>query len=403
MTDDPRLGYPSCSSLGRVMACPASVAREREAVKHQRKRKDDGSALSGTKIHAVLAGELDQSELGIWESVVADQCRELETELRAELGMADGTPGLMKFFGSRMWLHAPDEGTRTNLSGEVDVLYTLESAGTALIIDYKTGRVEVEAAADNWQMAGYAVVAFGTKAGLPRNLKTIYVAVIQPQATKKTTLAKYEISEIRQLVDRVERQLELAEHPSAIAVPGYHCTYCQAMGLAEHSSAKAVPGYHCTYCQARGSCKEAMGLVETALVPLNQVTVEKVGRKTNYVVPKPSPDALLKFLKQRRVMEAIMSAWMQYAKDDPPEGYELAEGNERVTITNIMTAWKRLKFVPLRHLLKAVSVSTSGLDEIVMKIGIPKKDARKWWRDKLQGAYEVTRDEPKLVEKKNDE
>jgi len=383
---DPRLGYPSCSSLPRIMGCSASYLREREAAKRLKPPKDDGSAASGTRVHAALAGEIPMDTLDVWECWIADRCLELEDGLRFKLGLTEDDPNVVSLGGKRLWWKDPSktEADETNISGEIDKLIMHRGKRIALINDYKTGRVEVEGAADNWQLGGYGWLSLFFDDRLPATIDTLYVAITQPQADLPVTLAKYTRAEAEALGKRIEKQLDRSANPEA----------------------KATPGKHCTYCKARGSCAEALEYVENGLVPIKDVQVVKSGRKTEFIVPTLTPQEIVEYLPKKRILKAIMAGLDQQAKQYAAEGvlpgYALKDGDERVTFTNLLTAWKKIKdFTGLRPLLRCLSVKVGELDDAVaVTVNIPKKAARDWWRTQLAGSYEITRDESELMEVK---
>ena len=116
-------------------------------------------ATTGNRIHAVLAGEnvhkypADQIVLTSEESEIVDLCTQQEAQLVQ--AVFRGSKPTTTVRERRFW--SLDSEWRKLWSGKPDVVHLL--GDRVLVIDYKTGRGEVEHATGNLQLRALAVLA----------------------------------------------------------------------------------------------------------------------------------------------------------------------------------------------------------------------------------------------------
>lgn len=221
MNTDPRQGLPSASAFERLVECPPS---------HQMalglEDTESAVAASGTRIHAVLAGEANISTLSSDEEQTHDMCKHQADALIAEhITGADVDTftevrlGLTHF--GRVVVVSDKAQQSLRFTGQADLI--IIDNGHALIIDYKTGRGDTADAVDNHQLMALAALV-----SLYKPILSATVAIVQPWAGKPT-VAKYNIRMLRQAEAKLISTLNAAEVATpADAVAGSHCKWCKA-------------------------------------------------------------------------------------------------------------------------------------------------------------------------------
>jgi CRISPR/Cas system-associated exonuclease Cas4 (RecB family) len=219
MSTDERKGKPSSSSFHRYASCPGAFALEQKVPTG----KSSAAAELGTIVHAHLAGE--KVELDAEGAQIAERCREQYLELAQEIiGTEQITATVVE---ERLWFDK-------EWSGAIDRIDFF--GNSALVVDYKTGRGEVEDAASNLQTRAYAVLV----AENYKNVCTVYAAVIQPHAGAPTVTV-YDVNDLAQareeiiaLVAAIKRQ-DAPRNPSPEA-----CKYCRALAICPETAAETT-------------------------------------------------------------------------------------------------------------------------------------------------------------------
>jgi CRISPR/Cas system-associated exonuclease Cas4 (RecB family) len=207
---DERKGKPSSSSFHRYASCPGAFALEQTVPEG----KSSPDANLGTLVHQHLAGE--KVELSAEASQIAERCREHYLELAQEIIGSEAITATV--VEERLWFGK-------EWSGAIDRIDFF--GNSALVVDYKTGRGEVEDASGSRQLRGYAVLV----AEHYKSISTVYVAVIQPHAGAPTVTVyeKADLDQAREeiiaLVAAIKRQ-DAPRKPS----PGA-CKYCRALAI----------------------------------------------------------------------------------------------------------------------------------------------------------------------------
>ena len=220
---DERLGVPSASGMERLMNCPASFAMEQCATQPPAVQED---TASGTRIHAVLAGAAPASTLSASEQETLELCQAQALTLRHEFSDDFGALYVEQRLGlttqgtvlevQPQTAHAPFVFT-----GRADLV--LVHGGTALVLDYKTGRNDVPTAGDNPQLAALAVLV-AKRYSVPQ----VRVAIVQPWSGPPT-VADYSVNALV----LAESWLQHALLTAATATPedaraGSWCQWCKA-------------------------------------------------------------------------------------------------------------------------------------------------------------------------------
>jgi hypothetical protein len=221
MITDPRHGLPSASAFERLSACPPS---------HQMslgmEDTESAAAASGTRIHAVLAGEAEMSTLSSDEEQTHDMCKAHADDLIAQyisnpevLTLKEVRLGLTQF--GRVVVVKDGARIALRFTGQADLI--IIDGTFALILDYKTGRGTTADAGDNYQLMALAALV-----SMYRPIETAAVAIIQPWAGKPT-VAHYDTEALMLAQNTMISTLSKAEiSTSADAVAGDHCKWCKA-------------------------------------------------------------------------------------------------------------------------------------------------------------------------------
>ena len=375
MTDE-RKGIPSASSMGRIVACPASFSREKD-----RPEEHSDVGVSGTVVHQAIATG-DIAGLSDHEQYMVHACLAIEQSICDSLGFSKGTFGMEVDMERRLWLD-PKGVNDVNVSGRFDKVYRLP--GRTLIVDYKSGRRETTAAAENWQMATYAVLLWVEADEHGETLVDIAVAVVQPLGVPDRTIARYTLKEIKEAGRQIVAALRAAKDVKAVAIPGEHCYYCKA----------------------RGDCPEAMEFAKQT-VRADEVSIEKVGRKEEIRLPEMTPGQLLNAYQMsgtiKRILEAVGDKFKESVRNGEQPDYEMRPGSATLELRNPVTVFKRLRtIVPLRRLLGTAKLKVDEMDEIVaVSLKVSKTKAREFWVPLVADGLDVKEGAQQVRKKKND-
>lgn len=204
------------SSIYRYALCPGSLRLEKEANVHA--IPEAAIAESGTAIHAALAGEPIR-ELTDDEEYVRECCADAEATLVMEQGeptevLIEEEITLPTKFGE--------------ISGHPDKGYIFEEQGLGIVIDYKTGYIEVPDASRNLQLRVYALML---KKARP-HLQEIECAILQPRTSGTTVLVTYSKQGLADAWAELGVILSRAHAADAPLVPSPEaCKYCPAQTI----------------------------------------------------------------------------------------------------------------------------------------------------------------------------
>jgi hypothetical protein len=209
---DERGDLPSASNAHRYAACPGS---HRACIGLPDTTSED--AARGDRIHAWLQGmsngtipppladpeEQDVAERCLWQSellIAKHVCLERD-----------------RLVESRIW-----DPSRT-WSGKAD-LVIIDTGGRAIVIDYKTGRGDVEEAVGNLQLRALAVLV-----ALRYMVDVVTVAIVQPLAGPPS-VCRYETLDLDKAVAEIDEIMAKANATNQPRNPGPWCQYCRAAG-----------------------------------------------------------------------------------------------------------------------------------------------------------------------------
>jgi CRISPR/Cas system-associated exonuclease Cas4 (RecB family) len=350
---DERNGKISGSGMTALAACPGKFNLEKTLPKAP----SGEAAEIGIRIHEYIASEgktiLIDSEREIAELIVSKYEEAIEI-----IGLGKPDKSIRE---SRLW-HGED------WSGQIDRIDFYESVfrNTAIVTDYKSGRIAQTEAADNLQLRAYAVLV---KKAYPQ-LDRIFVSIVQPLAGE-TTITEYNDEDLRQAESQISAIISKAYQPDAPRIPS---------------------PVACKYCSAKSVCPEARGLTSQVM----QLASQNVKGLTN--------DEIAKYLERAEVVEDIIASLKSEAKSRllaglPINGYKLENGNSTRSIPNPDSAYERLKEVMTpQEFTKCCKVSAPQLESLLAKsLQIKTKEAKQKLGELLGTELVVKQGEQKMV------
>ena len=211
---DERKGLPSASGMESYFLCLGKFHAEKMAEKAEL-CVTSTAAKSGQKIHSTL------SELSSEELKVAYLCsKERDSILDRWLVLNDLEESIVKFLKEeRLWLK--NEKDHLVASGKVDFIAIADRR--ALILDYKTGKDEVEKSSKNEQLKTLAII-------LSENydLDEITVGIIQPLVSISSDLHAYRKEDLQFSRKRLLQLLDLIQNSEMPRIGGVvQCRYCK--------------------------------------------------------------------------------------------------------------------------------------------------------------------------------
>jgi len=358
---DERQGLPSASSAHRYALCPGSFLLEQSI---QQPEVSGSDAQIGNRIHGYLAGEgiaLNEEEFRI-----ATDSRLQEIELVKAVFPFQDRLQIMR--EKRLWDY--DADFSKSWSGKPDVVY--HDATRALVIDYKTGRGEVQHATGNVQLRALAVLIQISRGPFSE----ITVAIIQPLAGEPTTCT-YGAE------DLVRASSEMTTLMDDIRKPGQP----------RNPSTDA-----CKYCKAKEVCPEARGIVEQlpALVPRDGLEIVMTPEQiAEFLAVAPVAEAVIESVrgKARRMIEAGQTV----------PGWKLKPGAIRESIINPELAFSRFMDSggTQAQFVQAITVAkTKFKDAVKAATGRKGKDLDGFVEIMLEGCTEAKVTAPSLVQDK---
>jgi Protein of unknown function (DUF2800) len=224
--DSETLGWASASQMHRLENCPGSFALSKQAPPEAASE----YASIGTRIHAALADRSKLDGLSIDEQDAFNRCVQIENRLvGAVLGWANVTPDSVER-ERRLW------SASLEVTGQADVIY--RGAGSALVIDYKTGRGTAEPAETNAQLRTLAVLLWLTSS--TRSESPIYVAIIAPHQHPDVTVSVFGARELQRALVWLQRTIRKTKSKRAKRKPGAWCQFCPARGICPEFGSQAT-------------------------------------------------------------------------------------------------------------------------------------------------------------------
>ena len=352
MTNE-RKGKPSASGFSRLALCPGSWNLESTLPEQE----PNQYMQLGTDVHAVLAGTKEFNELTEEGQEIATRCLSDFSTLIAQLDLGERTNEVLE---ERFWYNDAYSGAidRIDFFGDI-----------AVVTDYKTGRTSQGKASENQQLKAYAVLV---KHHYPE-LKTIYVAIIQPLAGG-TTIAEYN-----------EEDLAAAEKEIVGIVTA---------SLDANAPRNPSPDA-CKWCRAKSICPDAYGNAKAATTTLQVASSVAVSTLSNEELASLDAKSLIveDFIDEiRKELKSRLMAGSQIA------GYSLGKGRTTRNVTDTTAAISAMSGI-LSHdaIMDCAKISVSSLEKAVAKArGLKVKDAKAALDDALGWIIETKESEPSI-------
>ena len=199
---------PSCSSFARYAQCLGSY----QIAALVPEPPSSAVAELGTAVHAALAGE--QVTLTDEGEMLSGLCRKALDALHVELAVTNPQTHLER----RLWW----DGEYSGQADRIDVWNDM-----ALVVDYKTGRGDVDPAERNMQLRGLAVLV---KRNYPE-VKTVFAAIIAPMSIG-TTATMYDEGSLSVAAQEILLLIEAVKAKNAPRRPSPEaCKYCRAKSI----------------------------------------------------------------------------------------------------------------------------------------------------------------------------
>jgi len=355
VNQDDRRGLPSASNWRRYELCAGSFQLECEARRlGQEAHKKSEAAASGERIHARLAGQ--SVELGETEATTAAFLAERAEEQVIRIFGSKDVPHIAE---KRLWL---DYDGKKALSGRFDVCYFTEKV--ALVIDFKAGWREVDAAEQNAQLKVLAVLV---GIALP-SVEEIVVQIIS--GPYGVTQANYNLEALSQAYREIIATLRAINDPNA----GFNPSIAA-----------------CTYCNANLICAATKALVK----PLARTQMSAL----------PDGDRAAKLLDECELLERHIDAIREYyaerltadASYELP-GYAMVPNAPRREIADVDAARRKLgEFLDEGELNTAMDLKVGQVEKLFgKKVGLKGKELREKFNSIMHGVLIEKEPKPSL-------
>jgi CRISPR/Cas system-associated exonuclease Cas4 (RecB family) len=354
MTDE-RKGKPSASGMSRLALCAGSWNLESTLPEQE----PNQYMQLGTDVHAVLAGTKEYDELTEEGQEIATRCLSDFSTLIAQLDLGERTAEVLE---QRFWYNDAFSGAidRIDFFGDV-----------AVVTDYKTGRSSQGKASENQQLKAYSVLV---KYHYPE-LKTIYVAVIQPLAGG-TTIAEYNEQELEAATTEILGIVSASLEPDAPRTP----------------SANA-----CKWCRAKSICPDVYGQAVAAKTHLQVLSGVAVATLSNEELASldSKADIVEDFIDEiRKEIKSRLMAGQQIT------GRKLGKGRTTRSVSSdsaaVISAISSI--LSQQDVMACAKISLTGLEKAVAKAkGVKQKEAKQAVEDSLGWLIETKEGEPTLI------
>lgn len=345
-TTDPRLGLPSASRFERLVNCPGSRAAE-EAIESTGQSSE--VAAFGDRVHeALLTGEI--SDLAANEEQVFQKIHDMEEEAIAKflekfIGIGGSPELLHDIKEQRFWV--VDQVGNKITSAQVDRALVWKHMDTlhCLLIDAKTGFLEVTHANANWQLR-VGLVALDQAYG--------------PFESSRVAIAQYRLKEAFSRCDYTQANIRHAYNEIV-----FHDS------RSKQQEAPYAAGKHCTYCSARSNCPT---LAAYSMLPSVQSATLGLAKKdvVARVATLSLPD--LAFIESKRtsatnLFTAVKDRLKTLSDDQLAElGLERVSTGSMPSLPDIPKLWKALADSGLSSEVEFLGFCEVGLGKIKEKL-----------------------------------
>lgn len=324
-------------------------------------------AEHGTMLHEIMAGIKDEEGLSADDLELIRKAREMRDNVHKQV-LSPAGKGLAGAFGElrreiEVELYLRDGDLNPLISGHADEALVNDKKRSALIIDYKFGKVPVDDAPKNQQLMTYAVMLADQE-----DLDEVWAAIIQPaiDGNENTTIALY----TKEVLDTWKKHL------------------LEITQIVNEQNPPLNPSQEaCHYCRARGICPAARA-------ELNKV----VAQDPIPLSIESLPELLEKCVVAERVVEKIRSAARELLAESPMAipGWRLKPVQRRV-VKDPSVAFEQLSdMIEPKEFTQACSVRITELEKIYIQTAVAggKKpgEAKREFAEKMATAIDLRTD-----------
>jgi len=373
-SSDVRRGHTSASNAEADLRCPGrhlAQAGIPEPVKGE-------DAMTGTRIHAALAGE-DTSfpaSLSVSERESFDACREIEKKL-VDSFFGPAASRMVVKRHVRYWGKFEANGVQYEHSGEADVVW--RAGDKALILDFKVLAGDVAENPRNMQLRDLACLVYGN---VPL-LESVGVAIVQPLVTHSPVVCQYSIADLKQAETEMVARVILSNTPGSPRV--------------------ADEAVQCKHCKAKATCVEYSRLgasrIPVVAEPVQQALLFQVAmanwtKEQRALACSIVPIAVKRLEEIKEYLKGLLSL-------DPSAipGWGLSDGRVSKPVVNPQVCFDRFAALggKLPDFLECIDVVKGRLEEKVSKVTDSKGKALKTQLTALyEGITEEKRSQPSL-------
>lgn len=331
------------SSVPQFELCPGAYAACKGITSP-----DNPASLEGTQCH--MAMEAYYLGVEFDESRLTDSGSMLTRWFKKEMdGLIESHDGAKKVITELEMSH-PIPGSKIKLTGHVDLL-VLCNDGTALVVDWKFGRLEVTPAPKNSQLMAYTWLFSKASEGNSELAHThIDAFIFSAGSDKAFTGVRYKKESIAGIGSYLSSIATDATDPEAKRIPTEPaCRYCQASGTDTCHESKE-------WVEQAAVGMELMKTVDAQL-PADSLEVVRIFKAIKQV------DSFgTKFLARLKAeVIADPDKWQQHFKVQP--------GNKTRSITDVQGVYDAIvtgaDLVPAEALLNTVELSIGKLEKLL--------------------------------------
>jgi len=340
--DDVRQGLPSASGLNRVIDCPGSLELESKSPTPP----DSPWAARGTRIHGVMDGSVDRSELSTEELDVVAELEDYD-----KLLFHDCHDIIRE---ERYWYYS---GNKKIWSGMLDIAARCNKTGNGIVCNYKTGRGQ-DSVANNWQAKAESVLWWQKWRG--EGMTEVRYCFAQPESMYDHVLCHtFDEKELK----RAEKDIR---DGVLLALSG--------KGWLEPSE-KA-----CIWCKAKSICSALKYKIEAYKDIPTENFSDMSAKERGYYLAKAreAKDAATK------VYEDLASQAKELVSNDEEaiKGWYMSRGREINSITSTKLALEMATElgIPADEFYSRASISTSALEKLAAK-HLKVKEPKQWVKD----------------------
>lgn len=350
------------SSIKRRVLCPGSAKMEFGLPDTSTPEADHG-----TMLHEVMAGTKDTEGLSIEDTKLVEDAKEMRDSVHRQIistsgkALGESMQGLRKEVEVELFLR--DDQLNPIISGHADEVLINEQKRSALIIDYKFGKVPVDDAPDNLQLRTYAVMLADQE-----DLDDVWAAIIQPAVAgnENTTIALFDKKALKAWKKQLMSLASVVNEDDPPLNPSQEA---------------------CHYCKARGICPAAREQMSKI------VTHEKMPLSVESL-----PELLAKCVIAERVVEKIRSAARELLAESPDAipGWRLKPVQRRVIRDPSIAMESVSGIISPEQFTKACSVKITELEKLCVQAlvasGMKPGDAKREFTNKMSEALDTRTD-----------